>query len=178
MEQKNTKFALIAPALLTVVIIIADQATKAWIAGNIPMDTIGSRHMGDFLWIVHTRNLGIAFSIGDSLARIFRIALFIVLPACFLAAATVFSIVSRKLTLIQRYAIAFIVAGGVGNLIDRIFRPEGVVDFISLSLFGILGLDRFPTFNIADSAVTVGAVILLISGFLIQEEGAVNDKRS
>ncbi|HWR13144.1 MAG TPA: signal peptidase II [Rectinemataceae bacterium] len=172
-DRKGGRIAM--AALVPIVIVAADQLTKAWIAGNVPQNTIASRHMGDFLWIVHTRNLGIAFSIGDSASRLLRIALFIVLPACFMSAASVYCFVSKKLSLIQRYAIAFIIGGGLGNLIDRIFRPEGVVDFISFSLFGIFGLDRFPTFNIADSSVTIGAAILLISGFLMEEKEKNNE---
>jgi len=165
------------PMILSALIIIADQLTKFWIAGNVRENTIAKRLMGDFLWIVHTRNLGIAFSIGDSISSLLRIAFFIVLPAFFIIAAAVYSWKSEKLETVQRYAIAFIIGGGAGNLIDRIFRPEGVVDFISFSLFGLFGLERFPTFNIADSAVTVGAALLLISGFLWDGKEKTNGKK-
>jgi signal peptidase II len=156
----------ILPMILSASIIVADQLSKAWIVKNIDADTIGKRLFGDFLWIVHTRNLGIAFSLGDSISNLLRIAFFIILPAFFILAAIVYCWKSDKLTNIQRYAIAFIVGGGAGNLIDRIFRPEGVVDFISFSMFRLFGLDRFPTFNVADLTVTIGASLLLISGFL------------
>ncbi|HCO48710.1 MAG TPA: signal peptidase II [Spirochaetaceae bacterium] len=174
-ERKSGKTANILPALIALSLIAADQLIKEWIVGHVPENTIASRHMGDFLWIVHMRNLGIAFSIGDSISRLLRAALFIVLPACFLSAAAVFSFVSKTLTLFQRYAISIIIGGGVGNLIDRIFRPEGVVDFISFSLFGIFGFERFPTFNIADMSITIGAALLIISGFLADGNEAVNE---
>lgn len=177
MDRKGVRFRALLPALLSAALIVADQVTKNWIVSNVPMNTIASKHMGDFLWIVHARNLGIAFSIGDSISRLLRILLFIIIPAGFIAVAAVFSVVSKKLTTLQRYAISIIIAGGVGNLIDRIFRPDGVVDFISFSLFGILGLDRFPTFNIADLSITIGALFLLISGFLLEEKDVTDDKR-
>jgi len=169
-NRKNGRLAMMLISSVPIAIVLADQFTKAWIEGKIPINTIGFRYMNDFLWIVHTRNLGIAFSIGDSVSRLLRTALFIVLPACFMAGASVYCFISKKLSLIQRYAIAIIVGGGAGNLIDRIFRPEGVVDFISFSLFGVFGLDRFPTFNIADMSITIGAAIMLISGFLMEEK--------
>ncbi|PKL06429.1 MAG: signal peptidase II [Spirochaetae bacterium HGW-Spirochaetae-9] len=172
---KPEKTAFLLPYLLTLSLIVADQLTKAWIVGNVAENTIASRHMGDFLWIVHMRNLGIAFSIGDSISNLLRVALFIVVPGCFLAAAAIFSFVSKTLTLFQRYAISIIIGGGVGNLIDRIFRPEGVVDFISFSLFGIFGLERFPTFNIADMSITIGAALLILSGFLMDGKEAVDE---
>jgi len=175
--RKRVRLAALLPALLSVALIVADQISKNWIVANVPMNTIASRYMGDFIWIVHARNLGIAFSIGDSISRLLRILLFIILPAGFITGAVVFSIVSKTITLLQRYAISLIIAGGAGNLIDRIFRPDGVIDFISFSLFGILGLDRFPTFNIADLSITIGASILLISGFLMEEKVVSDDKR-
>ena len=63
----------------------------------------------------------------------------------------------------QRWAIMGIVGGGFGNLIDRIFRAEGVVDFIDIKFYGLFGLQRWPTFNIADSAVVICGIILVIS---------------
>lgn len=58
---------------------------------------------------------------------------------------------------------SLILGGGVGNIIDRIFRPLGVVDFIDVRFYGLFGLERWPTFNIADSAIVVGGILLIIS---------------
>ncbi|MFA5851312.1 MAG: signal peptidase II, partial [Spirochaetales bacterium] len=87
MARKRVRLAALLPALLSVALIAADQVVKSWIVANIPMNTIASRYMGDFLWIVHARNLGIAFSIGDSISRLLRILLFIIMPAGFIAGA-------------------------------------------------------------------------------------------
>ena len=56
-----------------------------------------------------------------------------------------------------------IVGGGFGNLIDRFFRAEGVVDFIDVKFYGLFGMERWPTFNVADSAVVVCGLLLVIS---------------
>jgi signal peptidase II len=157
--------------LISLGIAVADQLVKAWVVRRIPIDTVGFRLWNDFLWIVHTRNLGIAFSIGDSLSRLFRIGFFIALPSVFLVFAFVFCVKSESLTTFQRVSIALVAGGGLGNLLDRIFRPGGVVDFISFSLYGVFGLDRFPTFNIADNCITVGAFLILISGFFMGKGG-------
>jgi signal peptidase II len=53
-------------------------------------------------------------------------------------------------------SLALVCAGATGNLIDRIFRPSGVVDFIDIGFH----TTRWPTFNVADMAVSVGAVLL------------------
>jgi signal peptidase II len=173
-SAKNRRDAWLALAL-SAAIVIVDQITKALISANIPVDTVGGKYLGGFLWIVHMRNLGIAFSIGDSIASIFRIALFIVLPIFFISAAIGYNFKSNKLDRLQRYAIGFIVGGGLGNLLDRIFRKGGVIDFVSLSMYGLFGYERFPTFNVADSAVTVGAILLLVSA-LFFDEGKANVK--
>ena len=60
--------------------------------------------------------------------------------------------------------------GGFGNLIDRFFRAEGVVDFVDVKWFGIessplkfLRWERWPTFNVADMAVVVCGIMLIVS---------------
>ncbi|MBR6583864.1 MAG: signal peptidase II, partial [Treponema sp.] len=70
---------------------------------------------------------------------------------------------NNDFTKLQRWCIAGIVGGGIGNLIDRIFRAEGVVDFIDVKFYGLFGLERWPTFNVADSAVVVCGILLVIS---------------
>jgi len=50
--------------------------------------------------------------------------------------------------------------GGIGNLIDRIFRSFRVVDFISVKVYGFLGFERWPTFNVADASLVVSGILL------------------
>ncbi|MDL2230086.1 signal peptidase II, partial [Treponema sp. OttesenSCG-928-L16] len=111
----------------------------------------------------HVRNKAIAFSLGHGLPDAVKPVLFIALPLLVLAFLIWYYIKSDEFTRIQRWAVAGIIGGGAGNLIDRIFRPDGVVDFISVKFFGILGLERWPTFNIADASVVVCGIMLLIS---------------
>ncbi|TXT48687.1 MAG: signal peptidase II [Spirochaetes bacterium] len=147
-----------------------DQLTKELIQRRIPYNTVGARLWNDFLWIVHTKNLGIAFSIGDGLPQAARVLLFIGLPLVFLIFTVLYCLRAETLTRFQRASIYLIISGGLGNLIDRTFRPDGVVDFISLAFYGLFGLERFPTFNVADSSISVGAVLLILSGFLWSKE--------
>ena len=60
---------------------------------------------------------------------------------------------------LRAFALALVTAGAIGNLIDRITSPIGVVDFIDVGV----GDWRWPTFNVADIAVSCGAVALAIS---------------
>jgi len=149
------------PLLLTGIIIIADQCSKAFIAAKWPINTmIKDVFNNDFLQIIHVRNKVIAFSLGENLPVAVRPALFIALPLLVLAVLLWYYFKSDDFTQTQRWAVAGILGGGIGNLIDRIFRSEGVVDFISIKFYGFLGFERWPTFNIADSSVVVCCLLL------------------
>lgn len=151
------------PLSLTVLVFFLDQLTKFLIVKTIPPYTIGSSFFGDFLRIVHVYNPGIAFSMGTSLPDTFRGILFAVAPLIVLVVVLVIYFRNEEFTLFQRWAIAGIVGGGLGNIYDRIFRPEGVVDFIDVKFYGLFGLERWPTFNVADAAVLICGFLLIIS---------------
>jgi signal peptidase II len=156
------------PFILSLTIIAADQITKALIVASIPYHTIGFAWGGDFLWILHTRNLGVAFSIGYGLPDMLRGILFILLPLAVLAAVLVYYFRTDELNTPQRWSLAAVVGGGLGNQIDRIFRPEGVVDFVSVKFYGLFGLERWPAFNIADASIVVGGILLAVA-LVLQE---------
>jgi signal peptidase II len=168
LKQKEATKSLLLPFTLTVIIIIADQITKLLIVKSIQPNTIGLSIFNDFFRIIHTRNLGIAFSIGYDLPSGIRTALFILFPALVIIALFFFYFKEKDLPYGMRWALAGIVGGGFGNLIDRIFRPLGVVDFASLKFFGIFGMQRFPAFNVADSSVVVSSITLILM-FIIWE---------
>jgi signal peptidase II len=157
------------PFLLTGFVITADQLVKAFIVKNWPLrnprggEFIKDVFNNDLLWIIHVRNKAIAFSLGDNLPANLRPALFIILPLLVLAFLCWYYFKSNELTPLQRWAFAGIIGGGMGNIIDRVFRPDGVVDFISIKLYGFLGMDRWPTFNIADSSVVICGILLFLS---------------
>ena len=157
---------LIPPLILTLGVVILDQITKLWIIQTVPLNTIGFQVIGDFLRIIHVRNTGVAFSLGNTWAAPVRMVLFVGLPLVVLGGLLVYYFRTDEFTRLQRWAIGGIIGGGLGNIIDRIFRPEGVVDFVDVRFFGLFGMERFPTFNVADSSVVVCGILLLISLFI------------
>lgn len=163
----NIEKKKLLPFILTVVVIILDQITKALVVKHIPLMTIGYQFFGDFLRIIHVANTGVAFSMGDSLPLILRRFVFGLVPAIVMVLVVVVYLRNSDFTLLQNWAICGIVGGGIGNVIDRFFRAEGVVDFIDVKFYGLFGLQRWPTFNVADSAVVVCGIILIIT-FIIQ----------
>lgn len=164
MTESSTKKPLV-PFLLSAVVVLADQLTKFAITATIKPGHIGWHAFGDFFWLVHQRNSGAAFSMGDGLPESLRILVMILIPLALMIALCIFYFLTDELSLLQRWALCGIVGGGVGNIMDRVFRPDGVVDFLSVKFYGLFGLERWPTFNVADSSVVVCAIILVVAGF-------------
>jgi signal peptidase II len=153
------------PFILTALIIIVDQITKAIIATNWPRQgtVIKDIFNNGFLVIYHVRNKAIAFSLGDNIPDGFRQLLFVVAPIFVLAFLVWYYFHTADFSRLQRWAVAGIIGGGTSNIIDRIFRKDGVVDFISVKLYGLFGMERWPTFNMADSSVVICCLILLVT---------------
>jgi signal peptidase II len=144
-------------ALLVAAIILLDQATKALIVRAVPVYS-SVRVIPGFADLTHIHNKGAIlgfFSQSES-----PWMPFILLGLNLAALALVLWYYSK--TAIEergvRTALALIVGGAVGNMIDRIVRGY-VVDFIELAV----GRFHWPTFNVADSAITIGAVLLLFT---------------
>jgi signal peptidase II len=154
------------PFVLTAFAVALDQISKAvivhWPQNSLIKDIFGN----EFLEIIHVRNTAIAFSLGHNLPDGLKPVLFIVLPLGVLAFLVVYYLRSNEFTPLQRWSLAGILGGGLGNLIDRIWRTDGVVDFISVKFYGFLGFSRWPTFNFADSFVVVFGILLLITVFM------------
>jgi signal peptidase II len=152
------------PFALSGLIVLLDQAVKSYIAVTWPQNgTLIKDLLGGFLQIYHVRNKAIAFSLGQNIPDTIKPILFIILPILVLGFLVWYYLKSNEFAGIQRWAVAGIIGGGAGNLIDRIFRPEGVVDYISIKFYGFLGMERWPTFNIADSSVVVSCIILFLT---------------
>jgi len=148
--------------------VAADQITKILVEKLIPLYTIAWSFAGDFFRLIHVKNLGVAFSMGNGFSDALRVVLFIVVPLLVLSAVGVYLIRGKDLTNGQRWILAAIIGGGMGNQIDRVFRPTGVVDFLDFKFYGLFGLERWPTFNIADASLVISSILLII--LLIRQE--------
>ena len=158
------------PLVLTFVVVVLDQVTKIFVTQNVPLYGMGASFFGGFFRIIHVNNPGIAFSIGQGWSFAVRGVLFRAVPLVVLIVVLGVYMRNDDFSTLQRWSIAGIVGGGFGNLIDRFFRKEGVVDFLDFKWFGIenspfkfLRWERWPTFNVADAAVVVCGILLIIS---------------
>jgi signal peptidase II len=154
----------VTAAVLAAAIVVVDQVTKHFAVTRL-VRHVPQQVVGDALRFTLTYNPGAAFGMhfGNASRVVFTVLTFIILG--FLAR------LYRSLPPAERalrLAIAAVMGGAVGNLIDRFRSPLGVVDFIDVGL----GDARFWTFNVADSAVSVGAVLLVL--LLWRYEGRVH----
>lgn len=157
-----------APAyLIMMVILMADQITKQLVRANIELHhsiPVLSNIFGDTFMLTHVTNTGAAFSIGfssDLVNRIFFISTTI------LALIFILYLLYQSTHRIQVFAFGLVMGGAVGNLIDRIFFG-GVTDFINVDFPDFI-MQRFPIFNIADSAIFIAVCLLITDMFFIKD---------
>lgn len=135
-------------ALVAGAVLLLDQLTKAWIvAGLASLEPPRLDIVGNWLGLEYTENRGVAFGLLGGLGPFVVVApllVFVIMAALYLRSAAP--------PIWQSIGFGLLAGGAVGNLVDRI-RLGYVVDFISVG--------RWPNFNVADSAVTAGAVILV-----------------
>ena len=143
--------------LFTVAVVAADQFTKYLTLANIPLHA-DVPFIPGFLGFTYVQNTGAAFSSFEGQQWLFA-AIFVVLTV-----AIVWEYFKSPMpfTKFERWCIASIYAGGLGNMIDRI-RLGYVVDMIE-TLFM-----NFPVFNVADCFITCGCFALIISLFFNRE---------
>ena len=148
--RRAEAIALLATAAL---VLLADQVTKALVVANL---AVGERVnvIGDVVQLWHAENAGAAFSLLPNAQILFYAvtAIALVVIAYFF-----WNLTGRSLWLFALLGLAL--GGTLGNLADRLIRGGFVTDFISVGVGGT----RWPTFNLADSAIDVGIVLLVLT---------------
>jgi signal peptidase II len=145
--------AVLAAAAAAVAVLVAvDQATKAWAVAALADGPV--EVFGDAVRLNLTRNPGGAFGNFAGLTPLLALAALVVTAVLVRAAART----TDRLTLV---GLVLVLSGALGNLVDRLARDPGflrgeVVDFVDVG--------PWPIFNVADSCITVGVVLLLAHG--------------
>lgn len=157
-DRETSLRPVLALAGTAIVLFASDQVTKALVVANVPL---GARIdvVGDLAQLWHVRNTGAAFSILPGATWLF-------VPVTLVAIGMVayFHRALRERGIAIQVVLGSILAGALGNLVDRV-RLGYVVDFVSLGIADT----RFPTFNVADSAVVLGIGALV--GYLTFVDG-------
>ena len=133
--------------------VLADQATKNW-----ALNSLRDGRTIDLFWTLRFNlvfNSGMAFSQGQGLGRL--IGLLAIGVAVWLWLS-----LKKASTNLSLVGTAMLIGGALGNVVDRLFRGE---KWLAGSVIDFIDLQWFPVFNIADSAVTLGAAMLITSSF-------------
>lgn len=144
------------------VVLVLDILTKLWVVQSFALyESVPV--LGDWVRLTYTHNRGAAFGIhvGEH-SRVFFLLLSLV-------ALVVLGLIYRATPARDRLriaALALVAGGALGNILDRIRFERGVVDFLDLGI----GVHRWPVFNVADMAVSTGAILLLLSFYSEERE--------
>lgn len=145
------------------VVVLLDQVTKAAILKQFVLHE--SRPVIDgFFNLVYVMNPGAAFGFLAGASETFRYLFFIGITVLVMGLIIYYIVKSDSKNIINIISFAMIFGGAVGNLIDRI-RFGSVVDFLDV----YIGTAHWPAFNVADSSITIGAV-LMIWGMITQRK--------
>ena len=168
MNSQSTKQPLRLPnnlrfLWLTLGVALLDRATKAWIESQTPE---GWRHelIPDFIYLVHSSNPGIAFSFFANSHSPWTRILLIGGSIAVIAILAWLLIKDRNGPSRTAAGLALLLAGATGNVTDRIVHGA-VTDFFEV----LLGSYHYPAFNVADSAITIGAILILYDTFFTKK---------
>jgi len=153
--------------IIFLIIVLIDQVTKFYIASNFELYQSIEIIRG-FFNITYIRNSGVAFGMFSNLKGSFIQIVFI---AIYIIAIISILILYRETHGYSHIALSLIFSGAIGNLIDRIFRGE-VVDFMDFHWQNY----HWPAFNVADSCITVGVGLLMISIIISNEQRAMSNE--
>jgi signal peptidase II len=140
---------------MAVLVVVADQVTKYLVRTQLPPGASWeiTQWLRPIVQITHVTNTGVAFGMFPGLG--------IVGAAVSAVISVIIIIYQRQIPHEQwptRLALGLMLGGAIGNLIDRVALGS-VVDFVDLNFWP---LRQFPVFNVADSSVTVGTIVLLV----------------
>jgi signal peptidase II len=148
-----TRRSPVGPLAVAAAIVVVDQLTKVWAVAALsdgPVEVIGT-----LLQFRLTRNPGGAFSLLTGFTPV--LAVLAVVMVVYIVRTT-----RRTADAVMAYSLSLVLGGAVGNLVDRLVRSPGflrgeVVDFIKVP--------HWPTFNVADCAITVGVILIAVRGW-------------
>jgi len=151
-------------------VLVLDQLTKYVIQAHVRLHSIITVVPG-FFNVTHVRNKGAAFGMLSSLPELWRGAFFIMVTIAAVGALIILIVKTRER--LPVYAFSLIAGGAVGNVIDRIRYGE-VVDFIQWYVKSWY----WPSFNVADSAISIGVGLLAIELLFLSKSGTGESSKS
>ena len=146
----------VSELLIVAVIVVLDQVTKAVVRSRLPLHESVTVVPG-FFDLTHVRNTGAAFGMLNSVDFPYKPVVMVLIALIALAAVASYALTLPAGQRMARLGLALILGGAIGNLIDRATLGY-VLDFVDVSWRGV----HFWAFNVADSAITVGVILMLL----------------
>ena len=153
--------------ILIVLLIVADQVTKALIAAS-PEQFGNLEVIHDFFYITYVKNTGAAWSMLAGQ----RVFLSLLAAVAILVMIFYLNKMLKEDNKLSAVALALMIAGAAGNLIDRLMFGY-VRDFLNFYIFGY----DFPVFNVADICLTVGVCLLIISTIFEKDPDVIEPEK-
>ncbi len=170
----RTRLRLLFFVVLVTFLIGSDRITKVMARNDLEGKGVIS-YFHDTVRLVYTENTGAFLSLGAGLPIKLSYTLFVIIPFIFLLAFAVFIIIKRyQMNLLTYFCYILIFAGGIGNIIDRVFHHMRVSDFLN---FGIGNL-RTGILNLADFYITTGIIVLIIFSFIGKKQVKAEEVQS
>jgi signal peptidase II len=157
--------------LLIIFLLVVDQITKAWIARNIVLNS-SKQVIPSFFQLVHIRNKGAIFGFFSQSGNRYVFVLLTLASLAALGFVVYYFFKASPGDKWLKISLSLIIAGALGNFIDRIFKGY-VIDFLDVSVKGW----HWPSFNVADSCISIGAVLLIFI-FLFKRSPACSPSSS
>ena len=151
-------------AIITVLVVVIDQISKWLVVKNVPL--YGKINLLPFLDVTHIRNPGAAFGIFRELPESLRLPMFVLVLIAAVVVIVYFLSKTGNNDRLLVVSLSLILGGAIGNSIDR-FRLRYVTDFIDFHWFGNPAL-HWPPFNLSDSAITIGVILILFDTFILK----------
>lgn len=175
-ETKATSFSrtrrIAIVSIIVVVLVALDHLTK-WLAITYLMGQPPIIYLGDLFRFQYATNTGAFLSLGSTLPDWLRPYLLTGLNGIILFVVSMFLIVKRDVTMPVTLSLSLILSGGIGNMIDRIFRNGEVVDFLNIGMpWGPFQI-RSGIFNIADVAIMAGLFLMIGVELFLPSKSAV-----
>lgn len=152
--------------IISVIALLIDQITKAWVMSNFSLGE-SRDFINGLLNLVYIHNQGAAWGTLSGKRWLLIGITLAVMIVCIVLIVKNFT--KSKLFV---WSMCLVVSGGIGNLIDRIFRDGNVIDFLQFDFY-----KSFPIFNFADCCIVVGAGLLILN-FLLESISEYKEKKA
>ena len=157
LTSKASRGTVITVAVAALVVLV-DQLTKTW-----AVNALDDGHDIDVIWTLRfhlTFNGGMAFSQGRGLGPVIGVVAIIVVAILLVS-------LRRTGSTVAAVAVGLVVGGAAGNILDRLFRSGD--GFLKGEVVDFIDLQWWPVFNVADAAVVIGGILLLVSTALASD---------